>query len=122
MFALLINLGIIIVALLHIWFAILEMFLWQKPLGLKTFKLESEFAKRSAALAANQGLYNLFLSAGLIWSLFSSDPFQAFNLKIFFLSCVLIAGIYGGITVSKRIFYVQGLPAAIILLLILFTN
>lgn len=116
----LINIGILIVALIHLWFCVLEMFLWQKPLGLKIFKLQPEFAKQSAVLAANQGLYNLFLSAGLIWSLIASDASQAFQLKIFFLCCVLIAGIFGAITASKRIILVvQAMPAVVCLLLLL---
>jgi putative membrane protein len=113
-----INTGILFIALLHIWFCMLEMFLWQKPLGLKTFKLEPDFAARSAPLAANQGLYNLFLSAGLCWGFFTRDPAQGFSLKVFFLLCVLIAGIYGSATVNRRIFWIQGVPAAIVLLLI----
>jgi len=108
---------ILIIATLHVWFAVIEMFLWQKPIGLKAFKLDPEFAARSAKLASNQGLYNLFLSAGLIWSVFATNPSEAFNLKIFFLSCVAIAGIFGGITVSKRIFTIQGLPAILALIL-----
>jgi len=113
-----INTGVIIIALLHVYFCLLEMVFWQKPLGMKVFKLDADFAHRSAMLAANQGLYNLFLSAGLIWSLFADMAF-AFQLQCFFLSCVLIAGIYGGITVNKRIFFVQGVPAAIVLGLLL---
>lgn len=111
----LINSAICIIAILHIWFCVLEMFLWQKPLGLKIFKLDAESARISARLAANQGLYNLFLSAGLFWSIFTINPFLAYQLKVFFLSCVLIAGIYAGITVNRRIFWVQGLPALLTL-------
>lgn len=107
------NAAVLLIALLHLWFCVLEMFLWQKPPGLKIFKIEAEFAKRSAPLAANQGLYNSFLSAGLLWSLFSGDPSQALHLKIFFLSCVILAGIYGGMTVNTRIFFVQAVPAVI---------
>ncbi len=116
----LLNSAIILIAALHIWFCIIEMFLWQKPIGLKAFKLDRDFARKSAKLAANQGLYNLFLSAGLIWSVFSSNPTESFNLKIFFLGCVAIAGVYGGITVSKRIFTIQGLPAILILIYLFF--
>lgn len=111
----LINTFIVIIAALHIWFLILEMFLWQKPIGRKTFRLSEDFAKASARLAANQGLYNGFLSAGLIWSVFANET----QLKIFFLSCVTAAGIYGAISVSQKIFFVQALPAMIALGLVL---
>jgi putative membrane protein len=100
---------IALVALLHLWFLTLEMFLWNKPLGLKTFRLTQEFADASASLAANQGLYNGFLSAGLIWGLLASDPAHAFSIRIFFLSCVIIAGIFGAVTVSRGILYVQAI-------------
>lgn len=106
-----------LVAVEHLWFAILEMFLWTKPIGLKTFGKPEKFAKESAPLAMNQGLYNLFLVAGLVWSLVAAEP-QAHALKIFFLGCVVVAGIFGGITVSKRIAYVQATPAAIGLVLV----
>jgi putative membrane protein len=102
---------IAIVALLHIYFLVLEMFLWDKPFGRKTFGLTVEFAKESKALAANQGLYNGFLAAGLIWGLLMGS--LGTDIKIFFLSCVVIAGIYGGLTVGKKILYIQALPAAI---------
>lgn len=115
------NIGVALVALLHFWFFVLETFLWQKPTGRKVFKLDPEFAQRSAPLATNQGLYNLFLSAGLIWSLFVNDPMQALQLKIFFLSCVIIAGIYGAKTVNFRIFIVQAAPAILTLLVLLFS-
>ena len=115
MIGIFVNVLIIFIALLHFWFFILETFLWQKPYGMKVFKLNAEFAKQSATLAANQGLYNLFLSAGLLWSLFTLDLTQALHLKIFFLSCVLIAGVYGGITASFRILIIQGLPALVVL-------
>lgn len=118
MITLFVNIGILLTAILHLWFCVLEMFLWQKPLGLKIFKLDQEFAKRSAPLATNQGLYNAFLSAGLCWSLFSSDPIQALHLKIFFLSCVVLAGIYGGVTVNTRILFIQALPAGLTLILL----
>lgn len=104
-----------IVALLHAWFLVLEMFLWTKPLGLKTFRNTLEHAQASATLAANQGLYNGFLVAGLVWGLASSSPDQAFAVKTFFLSCVVVAGSFGAITVSKRIFFVQALPAILAL-------
>lgn len=111
---------IFMIALLHAWFLILEMFLWQKPLGLKAFKLDPEFAKRSAVLAANQGLYNGFLSAGLLWSLLIQDPTESLHLKIFFLVCVVLAGVYAGITANRKIFWIQGMPAMVALLLLIF--
>ena len=109
---------IAIVALLHIYFLVLEMFLWDKPFGRKTFGLSAEYAKQSKTLAANQGLYNGFLAAGLIWGLMLGEA--GISIKIFFLSCVVIAGIYGGLTVGKKILLIQALPAAIALVLILF--
>ena len=112
------TLLIAIIALLHIYFLVLEMFLWDKPYGRKTFGLTAEFAKESKTLAANQGLYNGFLAAGLIWGLLLGDA--GTSIKIFFLSCVLIAGIYGGLTVSKKILFIQAMPAAITLALVLF--
>lgn len=121
MLLLITNIGIAFIALLHFWFLMLEMFFWQKPLGLKVFHTNQEFASQSAALAANQGLYNGFLSAGLIWSLFSSDPAQAFHLKFFFLSCITLAGIFAAITVNLRILYVQALPALLMLILLMLT-
>lgn len=108
---------VVLVALEHVWFAILEMLLWTKPIGLKTFGKGEKFAKESAPLAANQGLYNLFLVAGLVWSLVAAEP-QARSLKIFFLACVVVAGVFGGMTVSKRIAYIQATPAAIGLALV----
>jgi putative membrane protein len=103
-----------IVALLHGYFLILEMFLWEKPAGRKSFRTTAEFAAQSKTLAANQGLYNGFLAAGLVWGIFTDDA-----VKIFFLSCVVIAGLFGAFTVSKRIFYIQALPALIGLVLVL---
>lgn len=106
------NALIALVALLHIYFLVLEMFLWTKPLGLKIFRQSLEKAEASAGLAANQGLYNGFLAAGLIWGLMHPDPDDGFDIKIFFLLCVIVAGLYGGYSVSKRILVVQALPAA----------
>ncbi len=91
------------------------MFLWTKPLGLKTFRNSPEKAQQSAVLAANQGLYNGFLAAGLIWGLVQSDPGFAFQIKVFFLLCVIAAGAYGAATVSRRILFVQAAPAALAL-------
>ncbi len=103
-----------IVALLHLYFLYLEMFLWDKPRGMKSFRMTEEQAKQSKTLAMNQGLYNGFLAAGLIWGIFAGDA-----VKIFFLSCVIIAGIFGAFTVSKRIFYIQALPAILALVVLL---
>jgi putative membrane protein len=108
---------IVITALLHLYFLYLEMFLWDKPRGMKTFRMTEEVAKQSKSLAMNQGLYNGFLAAGLIWGLFAGD-----SVKIFFLSCVIIAGIFGAYTVSRRIFYIQALPAILALVLLLLKN
>lgn len=112
------NISILIVALLHFGFCILEIFFWHKPLGLKLFRIQQAFAIQSAPLAANQGIYNGFLSAGLVWGILSNDPMQALHVKVFFLSCVIIAGIFAGITVSKRILFIQAVPAAIALALL----
>jgi putative membrane protein len=112
------NLLVALVAALHCYFLILEMFLWTKPLGLKTFGQTLEKATDSAVLAANQGLYNGFLAAGLIWGLVQGTPAFAFQIKVFFLLCVIVAGVYGAMTVSRRILFVQALPAAIALILL----
>jgi putative membrane protein len=112
------NLLVALVAALHVYFLVLEMFLWTKPLGLKTFRNTPEKAADSAVLAANQGLYNGFLAAGLLWGLVQGTPAFAFQIKTFFLLCVIVAGVYGAATVSRRILYVQALPAAIALILL----
>ena len=112
------NLLVALVAALHVYFLILEMFLWTKPLGLKTFRNSPEKAADSAVLAANQGLYNGFLAAGLAWGLVQGNPDFSFQIKIFFLLCVIIAGVYGAVTVSRRILFVQAAPAAIALILL----
>ena len=106
---------IAIIAILHVYFLILEMFLWDKPLGMKAFGNTVEKAKLTKVLAQNQGLYNGFLAAGLIWSLFASAPF-AIHLANFFLGCVLVAGVYGAMTASKKILYIQAMPALIALI------
>ena len=108
---------IAIIALLQVYFLVLEMFLWEKPSGLKAFGNSPEKAKLTKVLAQNQGLYNGFLAAGLIWSLIASASF-AIQLANFFLGCVLIAGIYGAITASRKILYIQALPALLALILI----
>ena len=108
------NLVLAIVAILHLGFLVLEMFLWNHPIGRKTFKMTKEVSESSATLAANQGLYNEFLAAGLVWGLVSG----AFSIKLFFLLCVLIAGIYGGFTAKRSILYIQSLPALLGLILL----
>ena len=112
------NVLVGLVALLHVYFLVLEMFLWTTPYGRRVFALTPEFANASKVLAANQGLYNGFLAAGLVWGL--AEGAAGFHLKIFFLSCVIVAGLYGAWTVSRRILYVQALPAFIALVLLHF--
>jgi putative membrane protein len=111
--AMIANVLVALVAVLHVYFLVLEMFLWTKPLGLKTFRNTQEKANDSAVLAGNQGLYNGFLAAGLLWGLFHPTPAVAFQIKVFFLLCVIVAGAYGAWTVSRRILFVQALPAAL---------
>ncbi len=106
-----------IVIVLHVLFMILEMFLWNTPFGRKTFGLKEDYAKQSAPLAANQGLYNGFLAAGLLWGLVSTGGYDAL---VFFLSCVIIAGIYGAITAKRSILWLQAFPAAIALASLIF--
>ena len=112
------NILVALVAALHVYFLILEMFLWTRPLGLKTFRNTPEKAADSAVLAANQGLYNGFLAAGLIWGLLQGTPAFALQIKTFFLLCVIVAGVYGAVTVSRRILMVQAMPAAIAFILL----
>jgi putative membrane protein len=109
---------IALVCLEHLWFLVLEMFLFTRPIGLATFQIDAEFAARAAALAKNQGLYNGFLAAGLGWSLFAPEPL-ARPLRLFFLGCVAVAGIYGAATVSRRILWAQAMPAVVALALVL---
>lgn len=108
------NIVIAVVAILHIGFLVLEMFLWDHPIGRRTFKMTKEVSESSATLAANQGLYNGFLAAGLIWGLISGE----YSVKLFFLACVLIAGIYGGFTAKRSILFIQALPALLGLVLL----
>ncbi|MBA2570547.1 MAG: DUF1304 domain-containing protein [Chloroflexi bacterium] len=105
---------IALVAALHVWFLVLEMILWQKPLGMRTFGLTAERAELTATLAANQGLYNGFLAAGLLVGLIAPQP-TAFHFKLFFLACVIVAGVFGAATVSRRILLIQALPGALAL-------
>jgi putative membrane protein len=100
-----------LVALLHIYFLVLEMFLWTKPAGRRVFRTTPEFAEASKVLAANQGLYNGFLAAGLLWSIYLGT--NGFAVRMFFLACVVVAGVYGAATVGKKILFVQALPAAL---------
>ncbi|HSS06926.1 MAG TPA: DUF1304 domain-containing protein [Rhodanobacteraceae bacterium] len=105
------NVVIVLIALLHVYFLVLEMFLWTKPAGRRAFGLSAEFAEASKRLAANQGLYNGFLAAGLIWGVSLGDG--GFSIKLFFLVCVLVAGVFGALTVSRKILWVQAAPAAV---------
>jgi putative membrane protein len=105
------HIVIALVALLHIWFLVLEMFLWDKPAGRRAFGTTAEFAAQSKVLAANQGLYNGFLAAGLLWSQWLGADGVA--VARFFLGCVLVAGLYGGFTASRRILLFQAVPAAV---------
>ena len=106
-----------IVALIHFYIVVLEMFLWDTPRGHKAFGMTEAFAKSTKVLAANQGLYNGFLAAGLLWGL--SLGAAGWPVKVFFLGCVLVAGLYGGMTANRRILFVQALPAAIGLALLM---
>src|SRR5574342_913854 len=104
------DIAVALVALLHLYFMVLEMFLWTKPLGIQTFGLTPEFAAASKSLAANQGLYNGFLAAGLLWGLLLGDA--GGPVKTFFLGCVVVAGVFGALTASRKILWVQALPGA----------
>lgn len=112
------NIIIAIVAVLHIGFLVLEMFFWDHPFGRKRFKMTPEYSRASASLAANQGLYNGFLMAGLLWGLWTGQ----FAVKMFFLICVVIAGIYGGLTARRTILYIQAVPGLLALLLLYFSR
>ena len=118
--ALVADLLVLVIGLLHIYFLILEMFLWDKPFGRKTFGLTPEFAAASKSLAANQGLYNGILAAGLVWGLAlgaAGGP-----VKIFFLSCIVVAGVFGALTASRKILWVQAVPGVIALVLVWFAR
>jgi putative membrane protein len=103
-----------LIALVHVYILVLEMFLWDKPAGLRAFGQTQEAATASKVLAANQGLYNGFLAAGLFWGLSLGD--SGIGVKVFFLCCVLVAGLYGSATASRKILFVQAIPAAIALI------
>lgn len=111
------SIAVAFVAFLHLLFMILEMFFWAKPLGQRIFGLKREQAEQTAVLAANQGLYNGFLAAGLIWGLTSTG--DSMTISVFFLACVIVAGIFGAITANRSILFIQALPGAIALTLIL---
>jgi len=107
-----------LVAALHLYFLVLEMFLWTTPTGRRAFGLEAAFAEESKSLAANQGLYNGFLVAGLVWGLVADRT----DVTVFFLVCVIVAGLYGAATVSKKILLVQAVPAALALVAVLLSR
>lgn len=107
------DIAVLVIALLHLLFLVLEMFLWTKPFGRKKFGLSRELAEASKGLAANQGLYNGFLAAGLIWGVIAGDG--GFAIKVFFLGCVIVAGIFGAITAKRSILFVQAIPGLVAL-------
>jgi putative membrane protein len=109
------HLLVLLVALVHVWFMVLEMLLWDHPVGRRIFDMTPEVSAASAVLAANQGLYNGFLAAGLLWGLLAGRR----EVKVFFLACIVVAGVYGGITAKITILYVQALPALIALIFVL---
>ena len=111
------QLLVLLVAVEHAWFLVLEMFLFTKPTGLRTFGVDEAFARRAAPMMANQGLYNGFLVAGLVWSLLATEPF-GFQLKLFFLACVVVAGVFGAATVNRRILWLQAGPALLAVVLV----
>ena len=111
------NIIVALIALLHVYILVLEMFLWDKPAGLRAFGQTQEKATASKVLAANQGLYNGFLAAGLLWGLYLGS--SGTGVKVFFLCCVLIAGLYGAATASRKILFIQAIPAAVGLALVL---
>lgn len=110
------NIAVGLVALLHVYFMVLEMFFWDKPLGRRVFSLQPEFARATRVLAANQGLYNGFLVAGLIWGLTQGSA--GHDIQIFFLLCVIVAGIFGALTASRRILWIQAMPATLAFVLV----
>lgn len=111
-----------LVALEHLYFLYLEMFAWTKPRTMKSFGTTKEFAEASKTLAANQGLYNGFLAAGLIWGLLHTNAAFGFQVRVFFLLCVLVAAVYGGFTAKRSILFVQGIPAILALLVLMFAG
>ena len=111
------NIVVALMALLHVYILVLEMFLWTTPKGRRAFGLTPEFAEASKTLAANQGLYNGFLAAGLVWGLLLGPA--GYGVKLFFLGCILVAGLYGGVTATRKILFIQAIPAAIAIALVL---
>ena len=111
---------VVLIALLHLYIMVLEMFLWTSPRALKAFGLTAEFAAQTRTLAANQGLYNGFLAAGLIWSLVSPMREFAWQIAMFFLACIAIAGIFGAATASRKILFIQTVPAVLAMLALIF--
>jgi len=107
-----------LVAALHVYIMVMEMFLWERKPGRELSGFDAEMARATAPLAANQGLYNGFLAAGLVWGLIAADP-TGYRAQVFFLSCVVIAGLYGGITANRRILVAQALPGAVALAVVL---
>ena len=116
--AIIANALVVLVVAIHVYIVILEMFLWRTARGMKSFGTDQAFADRSAPLAANQGLYNGFLAAGLVWGLIAADP-TGFRAQVFFLSCVVVAGVYGTLTANRRILFAQALPGALALAAVL---
>jgi len=108
------HLLVLLVVLIHGWFMVLEMILWNHPVGQRLFEMTPEFSASSAVLAANQGLYNGFLAVGLLWGLFAGRR----DIKVFFLACIVVAGVHGGVTAKTAILYVQALPALVALLVV----
>jgi len=107
-----------VIALAHVWFLVLESFLWTQPFGMRTFGMTPEVAQTTAVLAQNQGLYNGFLAAGLLWTYFVGDAAWQVNLRTFFLVCVIVAGLVGGYTAKPVIYFIQALPALIALIVV----
>ncbi|RUL73139.1 DUF1304 domain-containing protein [Dyella choica] len=112
------SIVVTIIALMHVWFLVLEMLLWDKPAGLRAFGITPEYAAQTKVLAGNQGLYNGFLAAGLGWGVILGGS-EGMHVKLFFLACVLVAGVYGGLTATRKVLWIQGLPAAIGIALVL---
>ncbi|MGW0706267.1 DUF1304 domain-containing protein [Streptomyces sp. NPDC002643] len=112
------NVLVALVALLHLYILVMEMFLWQRKPGMGFHGFDAEMAGRTAAMAANQGLYNGFLAAGLVWGLIADDP-TGFRVRVFFLACVIVAGVYGAATANRRILVAQALPGALALAAVL---
>lgn len=111
------NILVGLVALIHLYILILEMFLWNTKTGRKAFNLSADFARETRVLAANQGLYNGFLAAGLLWGLWLGE--KGLQVTIFFLICVVVAGVFGAVTASRKILYIQAIPAMIALIALL---